>query len=155
MTNSRIPQGLLAAVAISISLVLCCWILAGAVVRIKSSNEVIRVTGSARKPIRSDFIIWHGHISLRSKSISQGYQDLKSGIDKAKSYLIAKGVTDSEITTSAIETATLYAKIKKSPNSQPEDESEIFRTIEGYSLSEDIEVRSTKVDLVQPFRLIA
>ena len=112
MPESRIPQNLLAAVVVSVSLVVCCWMLAGAVVRIKSTNEMIRVTGSARKPIRSDFIIWRGHISLRCKNVTQGYQDLKTDMDKAKRYLNASGVVDSEITTSAIEMTTLYAKTK-------------------------------------------
>ncbi len=148
MHNARPAASIVVAAILALGLVICCEVLTRGLIRIKSNEEIIRVTGSARRPIRSDFIIWRGRVSLRATDVSRAYQDLKTGIDKARAYLTTKGVADSEITTSAIETKTLYAKTKRTPNAPPEDDESTYRQIEGYALSEEIEVRSSKVDLV-------
>ncbi len=149
MHESKSFASIVVAAILAVALLGCCCILSSALIRVKIDKDMIRVTGSARKPIRSDLIIWHGRVSLRAPDLSRAYQDLKSGIDKARAYLIAHGITENELTVSAIETHTLYAKVKRLPNEQPqEDPADTFRQIEGYELTEDIEVRSPRVDLV-------
>ncbi len=149
MSETKSSASIIVAAILAAALVGSCWILAGALVKVKSDREMIRVTGSARKPIRSDLIVWKGRISLRAPDLSRAYQDLKTGIDKSRAYLIAHGITENEMTVSAIETKTLYAKSKRLPNEQPqEDPADTFRQVEGYELTENIEVRSTRVDLV-------
>ena len=121
-----------------------CVTLARAFVRTKSEAEIIRVTGSARKPIRSDFIIWHGRVSLRAPDVALAYHDVTADLDKVKAYLLAKGVPAGEVVVSALETKTLYAKVKSQNGEYVSDEGKI----EGYEIGGEIEVRSHNVDLV-------
>lgn len=148
MSETKSFASIVVAAILAAALLGSCWILAGALVKVKSDRDMIRVTGSARKPIRSDLIIWRGRIALRAPDLSRAYLDLKTGIDKARAYLVAHSITENEMTVSAIETRTLYAKPPRTPYDQSQDTPDTFRQIEGYELSEDIEVRSTRVDLV-------
>ena len=129
-----------------------CVTLARAFVRTKSESEVIRVTGSARKPIRSDFIVWHGRVSRRAPDVALAYRDVTSDIEKVKAYLLKKGVPAEEIIVSALETKTLYVQTKNNNGGDvPEggaDNAEAYHRIEGYELAGEIQVRSHNVDLV-------
>jgi len=146
MANQKwFPSTLFAAV-VGLSLIICCVILSRAVIRVKSSNELIRVTGSARKQIRSDFIIWKGRVVARGTTIAEAYAVLSDSMQKTKAYLESKGVPKNEILDRPIETQTLYAPPTKAEMMYPG--SDVYRKPEGYELTQEVEVRSTNVDLV-------
>lgn len=148
MYQTKITPGVLAAMIGGLSLIICAWLPTNAIVRIKSANQTITVTGSARKPIRSDFILWKGRVALRATNLNTAYTDLKTGMEKAQQYLLAQGVNSSEITVNAIVTKTLYAPAKRNADGQMEDAEATFRPIEGYQLSQELAVRSDKVDKI-------
>ncbi|MBC7526328.1 MAG: SIMPL domain-containing protein [Chthonomonadaceae bacterium] len=137
---------------IVVGIIAACLTLAQALVRVKSDSEMIRVTGSARKPIRSDFIIWTGSVSRRAPDIASAYNGVTTDLDKVKAYLLKKGVKETEIILSAISTTTLYEKQKRtagySDSEAVGENSATFQKIEGYQLSGEVEVRSTDVGLV-------
>lgn len=152
----RLPalHSIIAAVIIAVTLLACTLILTRGLVRVKSKDEFIRITGSAQQPIRSDFIIWTGEVSRTDKDRATAYRLLKSDMDKVQAYLVAKGVPPTEITVAAIATKTLYVKSKPTPPGYAppadsgDENSAIFQPVAGYRLTEDIEVHSHSVELV-------
>jgi hypothetical protein len=145
MSNSAAnPFNVAAAVVIAIGVVVSFNILGGAIVRSRGADEMIRVTGSARKEIESDFIIWSGSVSYRANTVASAYAAVKSGMGKVQAFLKKKGVKDSEIVTMAITTSPVYVSVKQTVNGEETSS----QRIDGYELSQSIEVRSSNVDLV-------
>ena len=105
----------------------------------KLVKEQISVTGSAQKDIRSDLIVWRSSFLRRESSLPLAYKALKDDLEKIKAYLISKGVSEKEIAVSAISTETIY---KKNENGNDTNE------VEGFRLSESIEVKSTEADKI-------
>lgn len=105
----------------------------------KFTREQISVTGSAQKIIKSDYIVWAGAFSRRDVDLATAYKKLEEDLDKVKKYLAAKGVNENEITVSQISTETIYKKNEKGNNTND---------IEGYTLTQSVEVRSAEVDKI-------
>jgi len=102
----------------------------------KFSGEVISVTGSAEKKIESDYIVWHSSFSRRELQLKSAYANIQEDLKKVKSYLLSKGIKEDEIVVSQIDTKVVYKK-----NEKGNDTNEI----EGYLLSQGIEVKSNDV----------
>ena len=147
MKKFAIGRGILFAAILGICWILGLKTLGNALVRSRSSDDIIRVVGSARKPIRSDFIIWSGQISRRAPQVGTAYTQLKGDLAKVESYLKAKGIDGKEIFPQAISTQTFYQRVAGESDASANDPS-ILRPIAGYLLSQSIEVRSDKVDLL-------
>ncbi|MDD5218015.1 MAG: SIMPL domain-containing protein [Candidatus Omnitrophica bacterium] len=115
-------------------------ILSQALVKIKKfSTEVISVTGSAEKKIKSDAMVWRIKFSRRDLVMTQAYQKLQEDLATVKAYLIAKGIAGEQMILSPVETEILYRK-----NKAGHDTNEI----EAYRLSQSVEIRSNDVDRV-------
>jgi hypothetical protein len=71
--------------------------------------------------------------------LTDAYQKLKGDLDEVKAYLAAKGIAASEILVSQIATKTIFKK-----NEKGNDTNEI----EGYLLTQNIEVRSHNVERI-------
>lgn len=140
MQNSsigRFPQFFAGFVALSLALVLSSLIGAKAIRDVKQANDVLVVTGSAKRPIRSDYIILRLSVSSQQPTAQAAYQDLKRQTERVQAYLKAQQVPEDAITLSAIETTTI-----------PEVASngrETGRTL-AYRLSQRFEIRSDQVD---------
>jgi len=155
MNFARPLRHLLPVTMIAAAIVLSSWILARSLVRVKSGEELIRVVGSARKPIRSDFIIWNCTVTQNAADLKTAYAQLQINVTKVKSYLVGKGVAEKEISPAAIDSKTISIKTKLS-GATPADYARgtgsesagFYEKVVGYRLSQDIEVRSEKVDRV-------
>ena len=144
MRETRSLAILIAAVIIALTLLGCTGLITRSLVRIKSKDELIHVDGSARKPIRSDFIIWTGSLSQSAATIAQAYGPLEANAGKVKDYLIAKGVPASEILPDAVSEEPIYEQVK-----DPKTGQYVATThITGYTLTQTIQVKSHSVDLV-------
>ncbi|MDX2064907.1 MAG: SIMPL domain-containing protein [Fimbriimonadaceae bacterium] len=139
------PYNVGAAAVIAIGVFFACHTLGGAIVRSRGADEMVRVTGSARKEIESDFIIWNGNVSYRAKTVAQAYASVKTGIGQVREFLTKQGVKDSEIATYAITTSPVYVTDKVNANGTETT----LQRIDGYELTQVIEVRSTDVDRVE------
>lgn len=128
-----------AGVALAIGLVMSSIIFGWFYSRTKRSDEAITVTGSAKKRIKSDLVIWSAGVSWQSGQLSDAYKQLTDSVPRIKQYLIEKGVQESQITVSAITTTTL-----KGRDSDGNETSEIT----GYSLRQQVEVRSNDVEKI-------
>lgn len=105
----------------------------------KFTKEVINVTGSAQKDIKSDYIVWRGSFSRRETDLKTAYQKVREDLDKVKAYLISKGVSEKEIIISQVSTDTIYKKNDKGNDTND---------IQGYRVTQGIEVRSNEVDKI-------
>lgn len=138
MDNER--SGVLAAgVALAIGLVIASAVGGLAFVRGKRGDQTITVTGSAKKRIRSDLVIWKSSISYQSPTLADAYRSLSEAVPRVKAYLVSKGIPDNQITVSAISSQTLHAR-----NSDGQDTGQIT----GYSLRQELVVRSNDVDKI-------
>ena len=135
MTTDRTPS--LGLLAIAAALVLSAFIAAGAAVRVKRAGDAITVTGSAKRPIRSDFIVWRGTVAGQQPSLAASAEELERYVTRTRAFLSAKGIPDSAITWRAVETMPMP---EVSMNGR-----ETGRIL-GYRLQRMFEVRSFDVD---------
>ncbi|MGB8451550.1 MAG: SIMPL domain-containing protein [Anaerocolumna sp.] len=108
-------------------------------VKIKSTRTSIEVTGSAKKQITSDLIVWTGYFNKQSPVLKDAYSQLEADREKVKKYLMGKGIKEDDIVFSAINTMVNYVY----------DINGIQTTeINNYDLSETITIRSSEIDKV-------
>ncbi len=137
LKNSQIiVLGLCLAAATIISTV----ILSGAIVKFqKYRTEEISVTGSAERRIKSDEIVWRCRFSRRDPAMTVAFQKLEQDLKTVKDYLVSKGIAETEMIVAQIETEIIYRKNEKG---NPTND------IEGYLLTQGIEIRSGDVDRI-------
>lgn len=137
LNNSQI---IILGVCIAIATIAASFILSRAALKIMQlTQEQITVTGSASKKIVSDFIVWQSSFSCRASDLKTAYNQMKIDLDKIKTYLKSKNVSDSEISVSPVSIETIYKKNDKGGNTNE---------IEGYQLTQSIEVSSGNVTLI-------
>ena len=128
-----------AGVALAIGLVVSSVTFGWFYSRTKKSDEAITVTGSAKKRIKSDLVVWSAGVTAQSPQLTDAYKQLSDSIPKIKQYLISKGIPENQMTISSIATTTL-----KKQDSNGVESSEI----NGYMLKQSIDVRSSDVDKI-------
>jgi hypothetical protein len=126
--------------ALAVALVLSSIVGAWAYTHAKNGDQTITVTGSARKRIKSDLVVWRAGVSYQAPQLSEAYKALADNVPKVKQYLISKGVPENQITISSISSTTLHEK-----NSDGEETGQIT----GYSLRQELMVRSNDVDKIE------
>jgi hypothetical protein len=139
MPETRSYQTFFAALVIGVAIVIAAALSARAIERVKASQQTITVTGSARKQITSDLIIWRGYVAYQSAGLQEAYADLKGGMAKLKAYLIEKGIPEDQIVETSISTMALH------PVSEQGME---MSDIAGYRLQQGVEIRSSDVDRI-------
>ena len=128
-----------AGVALALGLVLSSLIFGWFFEKSRKGDEVITVTGSARKRIKSDLVVWSAAVTYQAPTLAEAYRSLSENVPRVKQYLIGKGIAENEITISSISTTTLR---KSDENGQESSE------ISGYSLRQELQVRSTEIDKI-------
>lgn len=88
---------------IGLGIVLGLFFVSGALKDIRRGNEEVTVTGSARRPIRSDFVVWRLSVSVQSPSLASASQELTRGTTQVRAFLRAQGVADSLLTVKPVE----------------------------------------------------
>ena len=126
--------------ALAVALVLSSIVGAWAYTHTKKSDQTVTVTGSARKRIKSDLVIWRAGVSYQAPQLSEAYKSLSDNIPRVKQYLLSKGVTEEQITVSSISSSTLHEK---------DNEGNESARISGYSLRQELQVRSNDVDKIE------
>ncbi len=137
LKNSQI---IILGVCIAFATIVSTLIFSKGLMKIKRfSSEVINVTGAAEKKITSDYTVWKATFSRRDLEMTATFQKLKTDLNQVKTYLLSKKIQENEIIVSQIETKTVYKK-----NDRGNDTNEI----EGYLLSQTVEVRSNDVQKI-------
>jgi hypothetical protein len=130
----------MAAVVLALGLIVATTIGGFFFVKAKRGDQTITVTGSARKRIKSDLVIWRSAISYQAPGLSDAYRSLSDAVPRVKAYLISKGIPENQITISSISSHTLRGRT--SDGMETSD-------ITGYSLRQELSVRSTEVEKIE------
>ncbi|MGD9590591.1 MAG: SIMPL domain-containing protein [Pyrinomonadaceae bacterium] len=133
--NGYFNTGMALAVGLIISSLILGWSYRGS----KKGDEAITVTGSAKRRITSDLVVWSAGVSAQAPQLADSYRQLADSIPRIKQYLQSKGIPEDQMTVSSISTMTL-----KRRDSDGNETAEIT----GYSLTQQIEVRSNDVQKV-------
>lgn len=139
MSSERNNYWLNAGVALAIGLVLSSIIFGWFYSKTKRGDEAITVTGSAKKRISSDLVVWSAGVSSQAPQLAEAYRQLADSIPKIKQYLLSKGIPEDQMTVSSISTTTIKRK-----DSDGNETAEIT----GYSLGQQIEIRSADVQKI-------
>ena len=143
MNGERNTQVFNAGFALAVALVLSSIIGSWAFIHVRKGDQTVTVTGSARKRIKSDLVIWKAAVAYQSPQLADAYKSLSQNVPRVKQYLISKGIPENQITISSISTRTLQATTR---NEQGEEVA--TGEITGYTLKQELEVRSNDVDKV-------
>jgi uncharacterized protein len=93
MENSSIKLTIhpLPPIIIGLALVICAFVVRSTVIEVKGYGRAIQVTGSAVKPITSDFAIWEANIQASSLDLAIGYAKVKRDLDLLKAFMKENG----------------------------------------------------------------
>lgn len=128
-----------AAVVLAIGIVIASAIFGWSYSKSKKGDESITVTGSAKKRIKSDLIVWSASVTAQSGQISEAYKQLADNVPKVKKYLMDKGIPEAQITISSISSVQEREK---------DSEGNLTGKTTGYSLKQDVQVKSNDVEKV-------
>lgn len=115
------------AVALAIGLVAI-----GGGIRDRGVNDTISVTGSAKRGIASDYVIWGASLSVQAETTEAAAARLERWLESTLAALRGSGIQADELSVAPISTETLYRRGK----------------VSGYSLTRSLEVRSARLDVV-------
>ncbi|MBU0518856.1 SIMPL domain-containing protein [bacterium] len=126
-------------IGLSIALIISAFIAADAARDVKKANDTISVTGSAKMPVRSDYIIWKGVISSQLPERQSTYQDLMRQKAKLVEYLSEQGIADSMINFQPVGTYVIEERAN--------DRQKTGR-FAAYNISQWFEIRSQDVERI-------
>ncbi len=130
--------GLVAGLFLAAGLCFASLILTHAWTRIAES-QVINVTGSARKNIRSDLIVWRANFTVDATTLLDAQLKLQTDYAKISTFLKAHGLA--EFSAHPVQIREMTAQ------RHSDDESTAVVRV-GYRLTQSIEVRSAEVERV-------
>ena len=134
MDNRQLLYGL-TALAIALGFGSC--VVSRGLGQIRRPEEAITVTGSAKRPIRADFVVWRAAVGIQSPSISAASTELRAEANRVRRFLSTNGVADSMLTVKPIETYAVPEVVATGR--------ETGRII-AYRLTQQFEIRSANVD---------
>lgn len=129
--------GLLAGLALAAGLVFTALVFANAWTRIAES-QVINVTGSARKNVRSDLVVWSASFSVDAPTLVEAQEKLRADHAKVATFFSNRGITG--FAASPVQIREITARQKN------EDDDTVSNVRVGYRLTQSFEVHSEDVD---------
>lgn len=128
-----------AALLLAIGLFASSAVVTYGLIKTRTQANIITVTGSAKKQIKSDYVTWKGTFSRQSENLSDAYSKLQNDLEKVKAYLSREGITENDYTVSSVNTQVNYAML---PNGY------MSSNVESYRLYQDIDLRSNDIDRI-------
>jgi hypothetical protein len=129
--------GLLAGLFLATGLCLAALTVTRAWMKITEANK-IDVTGSARKDVRSDLVIWNVLFTNTAKTLPDAQTNAKASLAEVLAFLKAAGLTD--ITVEPVVVNERYERVK-----EPDGTEKSIHA--GYSIIQRLKVHSTDVDM--------
>lgn len=129
--------GLLAGLFLATGLCFASLVLARAWTRIAES-QVVNVTGSARKNVRSDLVVWRANFSVDAPTLLEAQQKLRADHARVAAFFSARGIEG--FAASPVQIREITARHRN----EEEDTTTTVRV--GYRLSQTLEVRSPDVE---------
>ena len=133
----KFPQLFAGLAALSLALIASSWIGSSAIRDARQADDVLLVTGSAKRPIRSNYIVWRLSISSQQPTAKEAYQDLARQTARVQAYLKDRQIPDAAIALNAIETTSVPEVTENGRETGQ---------ILAYRLTQSIEIRSDEVD---------
>jgi hypothetical protein len=130
--------GLLAGLFLAAGLCLAALTVTRAWLKIAEANE-INVTGSARKDVRSDLVIWDVLFTNSEKTLPDTQTHAKASLAEVLAFLKNAGLTD--ITVEPVAVNERYERVKEADGAEKNIHA-------GYSITQRLKVHSTDVDMV-------
>jgi len=140
MSQNRL---VLPAAIIAIAAVLSTFIISAAMRKIKSDNQTINATGSAKKVIVSDLGIFRGTITVEGSTASEAYQALQKQKPIIVNYLKGKGFQEEKIN---------FQTINNYPNYYY-NQNGVQTGIRSYTASQTLDIQSADVELIKEMSL--
>ena len=133
--------GLLAGLFLAAALVLSAMLFTRAWLKVADADG-ITVTGSARRNVSSDFIVWRATFTVAAPTLLEAQRLLKADREKLTAFLATRSLTNGTF-------APIVIKEVMGQKTEKRDgiETSMERTV-GYKLTQKVEVRSTEVEQV-------
>lgn len=94
-----------AAALLAAALVLAAWLVAGALGQLRAGAEEVSVTGSARRAVKADLVVWHLAVTGMRPTLAEALADAKAQGEQVRAFLRAQHVPDSAVTVSPVATS--------------------------------------------------
>jgi hypothetical protein len=122
-----------------IALIITGFLITDVIYKIKSSENSIAVTGSAKKNVTSDLVKWTGSFSrnVDFNNLKSGYTSVKKDLDAVKTYLKTNGINDDTYTVSPVSVENVYSYKQDGGNQ-----------LVGYTLKQNIIVQSADLQKI-------
>ena len=125
--------------ALAVANIICVAIFAWAWTHTHTEPKMISVTGSAKKAITSDLIVWSAQISADEPTLLESYTSLKTSLEKTTAYLTAHGIPAAQIEVGAISTTKHHEHDAKGVETDK---------IISYQLTQSVSITSTDINTV-------
>jgi hypothetical protein len=131
--------GLLAGLLLAAGIAFASLVVARAWTRIAES-QVVTVTGSARKNVRSDLVVWRANFYVTAPTLLEAQEKLQGSLTRVSAFLTTRGLTDFAV--HPVQISELTAR-------QRNDEDDTTMTVRiGYRLGQSLVIRSAEVERV-------
>lgn len=150
-TRTPIPVPVAVTTIFVIGTIACSSIWMRAFIRARGQEAILRVVGSARRQIRSDFIIWSGSVEKTAPTSDLAFASVKKKVAMTRAYLVSKGVPDKDIASQGIsvEKIMVQPRTTKLPNGTVITEAIKGTEVAGFKLTQGLEIHSDKVEIVE------
>jgi hypothetical protein len=133
---ARVPQliGLLllaAAVGVGLALV-------ADGIRDRGQEDVISVTGSSKRQITSDFVVWQASVTSQRPTTEGASRELAAWTDRVRAFLADAGAREDELRVGAVSTETVTGETLEGEEG----------AVLGYRLTRTFTIRSARVDAI-------
>jgi uncharacterized protein len=132
----QFPQLFAGLALLSLSLIISSHMWSGAIRNIKRVDDGLTIIGSAKRPIRSDYVVWRVAISSQQPTTQAAYQQLTTWRERVRAYLKSAKVPDDAVSLNSLESTTVPEVINGR---------ETGKTI-AHKLTQRLEIRSKEVD---------
>lgn len=133
---------------ISLSIMICVFLVAAAMKEVNNSTNVIEVTGIAQRNVESDMIIWNASINLKSADLISAYAQMKSSSNEIINFFESKGVAKADITFSAVDVAK--EEVQNVTSNSKSSISTSYRLIQAFTVSSKQVAKTEQIIQVLP-----
>jgi hypothetical protein len=138
------------ALAVSFAIVLASLIASSAFLKAKRLDQTIKITGSAKRRIKSDLMVWRTSVSAEAATLAEAYARLTRDVEKTKAFLVAEGFPQNQVVISAVTTTPIRGSVRGAQKQMAEPEDRTSTVINGrvtsYNLTQSLEIRSSEID---------
>jgi hypothetical protein len=135
--SERFPQLFWGMIALAAGLIVGSALTAGALKNIRRGDDQIEVTGSARRPIRSDVAIWRLSVTAQGATLQEASTSVDGPTQRVIAFLRQNAVPDSVLTIGALVPEPVFRILE---NGQTTGE------VVAYRVTQHFELRSTDVN---------